>query len=70
MDKVIEVEALRLDEWGDQTKIRAIGNKFRISIYFDYKNDNHHIQFLEGADRKTVGDLLHNLADSVLYYKE
>ena len=63
---VIEVETKWLDKWGDITKLNAEGNTWRISVYFDYDEDNHHIQFPQKADRKTVANLLFNLAELIL----
>ena len=58
---VLEIVALRLDKWGDQTKQKAEGNKIRLSVFFDYQNDNHHVQFPEGADRWEVINALEKL---------
>ena len=58
---VLEIAALRFDKWGNQTKQKAEGNKIRLSVFFDYQNDNHHVQFSEGADRRTVINALENL---------
>jgi len=62
---VIEIRNLRLDKWGCQTNEKAEGNQLRLSIYFDYRKDNHHIQFPEGADRSTVVKALRSLADLI-----
>lgn len=65
MDKVIEITARRLDKWGSPTTGKAKGNKVRISVYIDYEEDNHHVQFPEGAHRGEVADALRDLSDRV-----
>lgn len=44
-------------------------NYSRISVYFDYKQDNYHIQFPDNAERITVGKLFRELSDRILGIK-
>jgi len=66
MEKVLDVMVLHLDKWGAETKKKEDVDDFRISIFFDYDRDNHHIQFEKGMDRKEISRKLHDLADRVL----
>jgi len=65
-DKVIHIKCLKFDKHGAQTEIVEEIEEFRISIFFDYESDNHHIQFKKGISRKEIRLLFHNLADRLL----
>jgi len=44
--------------------------QIRLSIYFDYDGDNHHIQFPHNANRFQVASLLVQLANRITSYNK
>jgi hypothetical protein len=58
---VIEVSATARDTIGEVVTSPRWADTFRISIYFDYFQDNYHIQFKKGTNRNDVIKYLNNL---------
>lgn len=47
-------------------RILTAPDEIRISVYFDYEKDNHHIQFPDDIDRESIAALFHELAELIL----
>ena len=49
-----------------EAKLIKCGNSLRLSIYFDYYKDNHHLQFAQDATRYDIVMALQDLADLII----
>jgi hypothetical protein len=58
MNKLKEINVIATDKYGGKS-IEPIS--FRISIYFDYDQDNHHIEIMQGASKYNTITALRNL---------
>lgn len=64
-EKVIDVTAIARDSRGNIVQNPKDAETFRISIYFDYFKDNHHIQFKKGITRDELVRQLGNLIELI-----
>ena len=55
-DKVVNVEVKNFKD----------RDCFRVSVYFDYINDNHHIDFHKDTPRHRVAQLFHEMSELIL----
>jgi hypothetical protein len=62
MRKVLETSVLMLDKYGRATANNHQAEQYRISVYFDYEQDNHHVQFKADDDRRSIAESLRDLA--------
>lgn len=70
MEEKLDIIELRFfDEDGIEKNRKEGYDAIRISAFFDFNKDNHHIQFPKNVGRIKLGNLLHELADRILNYK-
>jgi len=70
MDTVKEIRLSRFDKWGDLTALEKEAVETRISVFFDYEGDNHHIQFESGCEREEIAELLIDLSTLITRYPD
>jgi len=64
MDTIKKIKLLYLDEFGEDVP-PELSTHIRLSIFFDTKMDNHHIQFCSNSNKITISNALIELAKRI-----
>ena len=64
-DRIIDIKLKRFDVWGQLTNHVENQKSIRISICFNNKEDNYHIEFKPDVERAHISYLLRDLADLI-----